>query len=383
MTASKLRAIATAFLLGIATVYGGVMIISPPAVAAVRASVGKPLMQARSLAEKGDYKAAMAKVKQAEAVSGKTAEETKIIAQMKNYIAVKSGDTSTTAGAKAKFASDYNARRYKDVIADAEALKKHGAFDTAAKQVVAQAYYLSGDKRGCLNFIKREFGNNIGNDALELQVRCAYDVGDTATQIRALESLVARTGKPEYWSSLFKIVEHIQGIRDQDTLDIYRLKLLTGTISGADEYNLLAQLALQLRYPSEAVAVIEKGIAAKVLKGSRVNRLLALAKKRAAADAANTAKDLAAAKAAPKGDALIQIGEQEWGQGKYKAAVANIEAGLKKPVTDKNNAEISLGMAYLGAGQKANAQRAFARVKGPSKSNVVMIAHLWSLYARH
>ena len=40
------------------------------------------------------------------------------------YIAVKSGDASTALGAKAKFANDYNARKYKDVIADAEALKK-------------------------------------------------------------------------------------------------------------------------------------------------------------------------------------------------------------------------------------------------------------------
>ena len=38
-------------------------------------------------------------------------------------------------------------------------------------------------------------------------------------------------------------------MRDHDTLDIYRLKLLTGTISGKDEYTTLAQLALQLRLP--------------------------------------------------------------------------------------------------------------------------------------
>ena len=383
MTASRLRAAATAFLLGTATICGGTMILSAPAYAAVRAKVGKPLKEAQSLAAKGDYKAAMAKIREAEEVSGRTAEENKIISQMKQYIAIKSGDTSTAAGAKAKFANDYNARRYKEVIADAEALRKTGALDTASKQIVAQAYYLSGNKNGCLRYIKREFGGNANNATLELQMRCAYDVGDTGMQRSALETLVARTGKAEYWKDLLKLSEGGQGMRDHDTLDIYRLRLLTGTLSGKDEYTTLAQLALQLHFPAEAEAVIEKGMAAKVLSGDRINRLMALAKKRAAEDAATMAKNLAAAKAAPKGDDLIQIGEDQWGQGKYKDAVANIEAGLKKPVTDKNNAEIRLGMAYLGVGQKANAQKAFARVKGSPKDKSVMIAHLWSLYASH
>ena len=61
------------------------MILSAPAEAAVRAKVGKPLQEAQKLAGEGNYKGAMAKVNEAEAVSGKTAEETKIINQMKDY----------------------------------------------------------------------------------------------------------------------------------------------------------------------------------------------------------------------------------------------------------------------------------------------------------
>jgi hypothetical protein len=383
MTASRLRAVATAFLLGTATVCGGTMILSAPASAAVRPSVGKPLLDAQSLAAKGDYKAAMAKVNEAESVSGKSAEETRVINAMKQFIAIKSGDTSTAAGAKAKFANDYNARRYKDVIADAEALKKTGALDSASMQIIAQAYYLSGDKQGCLKYIKGNFGKNANDATLELQMRCAYDAGDTATQREALETLVAHSGKPEYWKDLLKLSEGGQGMRDHDTLDIYRLKLLTGTISGKDEYITLAQLALQLHFPAEAEAVIEKGMAANLLNDDRTKRLLALAKTQAAADAADMAKNLAAANAAPKGGDLIQIGEDQWGEGKYKDAIATIQAGMKKPLTDKNNAEIRLGMAYLGAGQKADALKAFDRVKGPATDKSVMIAHLWSLYARH
>lgn len=383
MTASKLRAVATAFLLGTAMVSGAVLICSMPAEAALSAKVGKPLQEAQQLAAKGDWKAAMAKVNEAEAIPGKTAEENKVIAQMKEYIAVKSGDTSTPAGAKAKFANDYNARKYKDVIADSEALKKNNVLDAASMQIVAQAYYLSGDKQGCLKYIKSNFGANPSDTTLELEMRCAYDAGDEATQRQALETLVAHTGKTEYWNDLLKMSERGQGMRDHDTLDVYRLKLLTGTISGKDEYTTLAQLALQLGFPAEAEAVIEKAQAANLLKDDRGNKLLALAKTQAAADQAAMAKNLAAAQAAPKGDALVKIGEDQWGEGKAKEAVATIKAGIAKGVTDNNNAQIRLGMALISSGQKADAQKVLDSVKGPETDKSVMVAHLWSLYARH
>jgi hypothetical protein len=384
MTASKLRAVTTAFLLGTATLCGGAMILSAPAQAAVRAAVGKPLQDAQKLAGEGNYKGAMAKVNEAEAVSGKSPEEAKIINQMKDYLAVKSGDTSTPAGAKAKFANDYNARKYKDVIDDSEALKKNGALDAASMQIVAQAYYLSGDKNGCLKYIKSNFGASLSDTALTLQMRCAFDAGDEVTQRQALETLVAHTGKTEYWSDLLKMSEHGQGMRDHDTLDVYRLKLLTGTINGKDEYITLAQLAIQLKFPAEAQAVIEKGQAAKLLTDDRSTKLLALAKSQAAADIADQAKTLSAANADPKGDALVKIGEDQWGQGKGKDAVATIKAGLAKPLDDKNNAQIRLGMAYISAGQKAEAQKAFDAVKPATPTDKsAMVAHLWSLYARH
>jgi hypothetical protein len=53
-------------------------------------------------------------------------------------------------------------------------------------------------------------------------------------------------------------------------------------------------------------------------------------------------------------------------------------------VDDKDNAQIRLGMAYIGAGQKADAVKAFDAVKvSAGNEKTAMIAHLWSLYARH
>jgi len=383
MTASKLRAVTTAFLLGTATLCGGALILSAPASAAVSAKVGKPLQEAQTLANAGNYKGALAKINEAEAIAGKTPEETKIISQMKDFIAIKSGDTSTAAGAKAKFANDYNAKKYKDVIADSEALKSHNALDASSMQIVAQAYYLSGDKQGCLKYIKNNFGANPGDATLQLQMSCAHDVQDADTERAALETLVGRTGKPEYWNNLLKMSEHGAGMRDPDTLGVYRIKMLTGTLTTKDDYNTLAQLAIQLQFPAEAQAVLEKGMAAKVLTDDRSAKLLARAKSDAATQAAAAAKTLADAQAAPKGDALVKIGETQWGQGKGKDAVATIKAGIAKGVDDKNNAQIRLGMALIAAGQKADAQKALDTVKAANPSDKsAMVAHLWSLYAR-
>jgi hypothetical protein len=370
----------TAVLLGTAAAGAVCLADAAPAQAAtVSAKVGPLLKEAQSLASAGNYKAASAKLDQANAVKS-TPDDAAIINQLRSYIAVKSGDTSTKEGAKAKFANDYNARNYKAVIADAEALRKVGALDVQAMQIVAQSYYLSHDYSGCIRYIKANF-RNPNDAALELQMRCAYEAGDDDTQRAALETLVAHSGKPEYWKNLLRLSERAKGLSDHNTLDVNRLRLMTGNINTKDEYTLLAQLSLQLGFAAEAQSVLEKGVAAKVLTDDRSQKLLALAKNQAAANAAAEGKALAEAQQQPQGDALVKVGENMIGEGKAKQAIGVLQDALKKPLKDKANAEIRLGQAYLAAGQKPAAIKAFDSVKTPEKD--AMIAHLWSLAARH
>jgi hypothetical protein len=380
MTASNLRTALTAIFLGTASLGAAALVLAAPASAAtVSPKVGAALQEAKSLAAAGNYRGAMAKINEAENAPDKTGDDTQVIGQMKQYIAVKSGDASVggAAGAKTKFANDYNAGRFKDVIADADLLRKNNAFDSTSQLIVAQAYYKAGDFSGCVRYTKSIGGSDT---ALELQMRCAYEINDDVSQRQALETLVSHGGKPEYWKSLLKLSERSSGLSDHNTLDINRIRLMTGNINTADEYSLLAQLALQLGNAAEAQSVIEKGMAAKVLTDARTVRLLNLAKSQAAANAAGEAKTLAAANAAPQGDALVKLGEDQIGRGNAKGAIATIQAGLKKPLKDQANGQIRLGQAYLAAGQKADAARAFAAVKTPEKD--AMVAHLWSLVAR-
>jgi tetratricopeptide (TPR) repeat protein len=378
MFSKSVRAATMAFALGVAAIAAAGVVFTAPAEAAIRSVVGKPLNEAKSLAASGNYSAALARVSAAEAVGGLTAEERAVIGQMRQYIEIKSGQGAL--GVKAKFANDYNAGRYREVINDGELLRKNGELDGNSMQVIAQAYYLLRDYHGCSRYIMSNFGSGAGEGVLQLQMRCAYESQDNDSMRTALETLVARTNKPEYWSQLLNTAQGTKGLSDHQTLDIYRLKLLTNSISKADDYNLLAQLALQLGFAAEAQSVIEKGIAAKVLTGDRTTRLLTMAKNQAGANAGNNAKAEAAANAAPNGDALVKLGEDAWGQGRYPDAIKLIQAGIAKGPTDKDNALIRLGTAYLSGGQKDQAVRNFDKADGDAKQKIM--AHLWAIYAR-
>lgn len=376
MPVRKLRAAVTAILLGTAAAGGAALMLTVPAQALTASpKVGPLLKEAVALINAKNYASAKSKLNEAEAAAS-TPDDHALINSIKNAIAVSSADPNTPGGAKAKFAQDYNAGKFKDVIADAEYLKKNNVFDAQSQLIVGQAYYKAGDYAGCVKYTK-SLGS--GETALALQARCAYEVGDDVSQRAALEQLVARTGKAEYWVGLLKLGERARGLSDHNTLDLNRMRILTGAASTKDDYISAAQFALQFGFAAEALDIMNKG--SKLLTDDRSQRLMARAKADAATQAANEAKDLAAARAAPQGDDLVKLGERMIGAGKAKDAVGVIQEGLKKPLKDANNGQLRLGQAQLAAGQKKDAMATFQKVKAPEKD--AMVAHLWYLAASH
>jgi len=379
MTANKLQAVAAAFLLSAATLGAGALLATVPAYAqGLRPEVGTPLQAAEAAAAKGDYKTALDDVSKAEAVSNKTSAESSAIAQVKQYVGAKSGDVSIggAAAGKTKLANDYNAKSYAAVIADGDALKKAGALDAASAQVVAQSYYLSGNKAGCIKYVKGL--GDADETTLQLQMKCAYDTNDDADQRDALEQLVARTGKADYWTQLLKMADQTKGLTDHQSLDIYRIKYLTGTLASKDDYINMAQLDLQLGFPQEASAVLDKGTAAGLLNDDRSKKLQALAKQQAGQTAGGQAAALAGAK---DGDAMIKVAEQQAGAGNAKDAVTTAKAAIAKSPKDKDQAAIVLGWAQVASGQGSDAVKTLNADKGDGTGP--MITHLYAIYAAH
>jgi hypothetical protein len=379
MNTNKFQAVAAAFLLSTAALGAGALLATGPAYAqGLRPEVGTPLQAAEAAAAKGDYKGAMDDVNKAEAVSNKTSAESSAIAQVKAYVGAKSGDISLggAAAVKTKLTNDYNAKNYSAVISDGDQLQKAGALEAADAQVVAQSYYLSGNKAGCVKYVKGL--GNADETTLQLQMKCAFDANDDADQRDALEQLVAKTGKADYWTQLLKMADSTKGLTDHQSLDIYRIKFLTGTLASKDDYINMAQLDLQLGFPQEAAAVMDKGTASGLLSDDRSKKLQALAKQQAAQAASGQAAALAGAK---DGDAMIKVAEQQAGAGDAKDAVTTAKSAMAKSPKDKDQAAIVLGWAQVASGQGSDAVKTLKADTGDG--NGPMIAHLYSIYAAH
>jgi tetratricopeptide (TPR) repeat protein len=388
MHSSTLRGFALALLMATGSVsMAAVWLPTAAEAAGVRPQVGKPLQAAIALANKGNSSAALAQVRQAESVSGLTSSERQAIDQTKQFIAAKTGNFSGGGGsataAAAKFSADYNAGRYSAVTGeDVQLLKKYGAFTAQDQIIVAQAYYLSGRAEQAVAYLKPLVsGSHPSENALHLMYSAAYKANDAAAMRSALERLVSDYPKPEYWGNLLQVAEAAKGLKDPQTLNLYRLRLRTGTMKSADDYMTAAEMALEFGSAAEAADTVQKGLDAKVLSGDRVLKLLNTAKAQAAADEAKFAKTAAAAAKSRSGDDAVKLGEEMAGAGKGQDAITEIQQGIQKGVVEKGNAQIQLGIAYLDANQKDAAIHAFEAVP-KADTNDSMIGQLWAIYAR-
>jgi hypothetical protein len=374
MVSQQFRALAIGLLLTTASVAVGSLAMTTAAEAAARPAVGKLLQQAIDLAKSGSTGAANAKISQAEAVGGLTPGDQAAIAQVKSFVSAKSGSGAT--GSKAKFAADYNAGRYAAVVgADADELRKAGQYDGQAQLIVAQAYYLMGNYPQAIKLLS----GMSGDTAQGLLMSAAAKSGDTVAEQKAAEHLILN-GQPKYWTYMLAGADATRGLTDHETLDIARIRLMTGNMRNAEDYQLGAELAIQFGLSTEAAAIAQKGVDAKLLADQRSQRLVGLAQAAAAKDAANLPNLMKAANAAKNGDLLVKLGENLTGMGKAQDAINAIQAGIKKGVTNADDAQMRLGQAQLAAGQKDDAVRTFNAIKGDPKQQ--MVAHIWSLYAR-
>jgi len=378
MFRNKLRAFATALVLGTAVVAVTGVATVIPAEAGVKPAVGNPLREALSLAGSGNYGAAMNKVREAEAAAT-TAEEKSKVAQMRQYVSVKAGgagDASSGTGARAKFANDYRAGRYREVINDGELLRKYGALDGQSHRVIAQAYYQLGDYNGCLRYIRNTIG--LGG-AAQLAMTCASQAGDMEAVRDLSRDLVMASPTPENWSRLLTSAASTRGLADHETLDLYRIKKLTKNMKSADDYATLTNLALNLGSTAEGFNAIQEGFNAKLMPPARWQRLYDTAKAAAARSAAAFGNNLASAKSEKRGDDLLRLGEYLVGAGKAQDGVGVIKQAIDKGVSDPGGAQLRLGYAQLMAGQKDAAIRTFKGIK--ETENQKTIAGIWQIYA--
>jgi tetratricopeptide (TPR) repeat protein len=238
-----------------------------------------------------------------------------------------------------------NAGQYKEALAEAEPLLQSGQPSEAVLKFEQAVYFKMNDP--------------VGRRAM-------------------LEQLVTYYPKAEYWHDLLQLARNEKGLNDEQTMEIYRLRLAVGDMKSYDDYQEMAQQALITRYPAEAKAVMDKAAAAKLVTGERAARLVKTINDTIAQDAAVQA-DLQK-KAATDPNSGIKLGLIYWTYGKNNEAEAAIRKAMSGKLSDPDWAKVALGHVLFSEGKKADAVAAFNSVAKNSKE--ASIARLWSIYAR-
>lgn len=398
-----------------------IVVSSPPAAYAadaktdqkeqkVGAKVGKPLKAAQEAMQAKDWPTALAKIKEAQAVEKKTPFEEYQIDEFLGYIHIQQKQYSDAAMVfermlnSGQVPEDQVDERTKTVAQLYFQVKDYRkAADWAKKWVdknpdqedmsllLGQAYYLLNDYKnsvavmsGIINNAERA-GRKPDENWLEILLSSEFKLDNKEGVAEALKKSVHHYPKPERWENLLDIYARAADRSDRVTLGFYRLMADVNVMKRAGDYMEMAQLALEAGVPGEAEQILEKGKAGGLLEGvdkteqGRYDRLLASAKKQAAADRAALPSLAKEAEKAPKGQADVALGQAYLSYGQFEEAVAALQRGIKKKegVTDPDEAQVSLGIALMKKGDMDQARQAFSAVKDDSKWGD--LADLWEL----
>jgi hypothetical protein len=286
---------------------------------------------------------------------------------------------------------NYQLKNYDKVIDFGNRLNKTGGADERLRTIIGQAYYLKNDYKGTLKYEEGladsqiKAGETPKKDTLLLVYSSCQKLNDDACQTRAMERLVAYYPQPDYWSQLLYSLRSQTSSNDANLLQTYRLMAEVDVLKTPQDYNEMAQLALEAGSPGEAASVLEKGMQKNVftdkLTKDRNARLLENAKKAAATDQASLPRLEKEADAASTGQKNVGVGIAYLGYGQYDKAADELSKGLTKgSVKDEAQTRLLLGIAQLKAGHKDDAVKSFKAVKGDPA--LERLANLWGLHAK-
>ncbi|MEZ5499603.1 MAG: tetratricopeptide repeat protein [Steroidobacteraceae bacterium] len=377
--------------------------------ATVSKALAKPLKAAQDAMGKKDWPTARAKLREAEAMSGRSDFDDFTINEMIGYVAVRQGQYGEAAEAleksfnsphfdKAQTASRLNAlsqlfyqvKNYGKSIEYGNRAIRGGTADEDMYTLVGQAYYVTKDYKNTIRLLggytsdvaKR--GRTPKEQHLQLVLSSCINLKDNACVTDSLEKLVAYYPKEDYWQNLVASLFASTGNDDRLLLNVFRLAVEVNAMRRPEDYTEMAQLAIEKGSPGEAQSVLETAFARKVFTDKREidknQRLLDQAKKLAATDKASLKKVEAEAAGAKSGEAAVRVGQAYLSYGDYAKASALIQQGIGKGgIKNAEETQLLLGIAELKNGQKADAIKAFKAING--SDSYKRIGNLWALHA--
>ena len=205
------------------------------------------------------------------------------------------------------------------------------------------------------------------------------------------KDLIIAENNPDYWHDALAFFDRSRDFNPEETLDIMRLMRVTDGIRFQQEYaGYLDSLSyIGVRYPAEAVSVLDEGFAKGLISRNNVtfSERYNEAKARLAEDTRTLAGTIAPAKASPKGMLASLTGDSFFSHKDYKTAKELYESALSKaPVLDKDGGDqtdrtrFRLAMSKTMLGDYAGAKADFDMV---TSANRKAIAEYWVAFINH
>ncbi len=372
----------------------------------LRANVAKPLKAAQELINAKQFKEAMAKLAEADAIADKTVYEGYILERLRGSAAAALGEHAVasrsfqvcydsgrlTAAERTQFAeaitsSTYLLKDYKAAAMWAKRVVDGGGASTQIRVLMINALVLADDLAGAAREAAAIIGEDesAGKSSAQEMLRLAGTIAlrqkNDAAYLGALEKLVVHYPSNDYWIDFIARVARSPNLNDRYMSDVFRLKMTLGQPLNASQYMFVAQSSKQSGFPIDAANVMDIGFKSSVLSTAEHKQFRELVSKDAADDIKSMARTSAEAAKAKEGMGLFSSGLNYVYHGDPEKGLPMMEEGIARPgIRRLEDARLRLGIAYALSGHRARATETLASVKGTD--GAADVARLWIAYAQ-
>ena len=358
----------------------------------------KAIVDLQDTVKKNDFANVQAKVAAAQAVAS-TKEDRYLIGKLQLDAALAQKDNAALAAAIDTIAGSgyldsskvaglymdlgatyYNNKQYAQAQA---AYRKALAADprnVEAPALIGESLFAQGQKAEAAAAFQQAIqarvaaGQKPDENLLKRATVIAYDAGSPIAAELGRQ-WVTSYPSPESWRNSIAIYRNLNHPDVQGTLDLLRLMQATGALTVPNDYSLFVRASAEQSNYNEAQAVLDAGIAAKVVNPAdpEFRDIIAGLKTKNKA----TVADLETAeKTARNPSAYMRIGDWYYAMGRYAKAAEVYRKAVGKPGVDSNLANLHLGMALARSGDKPGATAALNAVSGIRAD----IAKFWLAY---
>lgn len=390
--------------------FAGSLLVVPAAHAqtagAVGPKVGKLLQDALTASKQKRNNEALAKLKEADAISGNSKLEQLKIAEMYGYVYLQQKNYPAAAAAyertlnsgqltpaqtndrikqiaQLSFPKDVK----KTVDYTKRWLKATGSKDPDMYAMLGQAYQIGGNDKAAISATEiavrnaQAAGKRPDENWLRILLKSYGNLNDSAAVNRLTNTLVTLYPTRDNWNLLSGALRKQAAGDDRIALNVYRLMAELDLMDKPELFTESAIVSMQAGLPGEAVRIMELGTTKKVLAAddARNQRIMNDARTRLKAQQQNLSKLEQAAASSRQGRTELQLAEILMSYGQTDKAMAAASRAVQEGgLNNTDDAWMLIGRANVAKKNSAEARKAFAQVKGEELNS---IARLWNIYS--